>query len=211
MNLTGDSSRALVAATVAAVVAVVAGLAVAGCGGSSSSAPGPSGGNATDRAFAGEMVRHHMLAIQMATLASDRSRSPDIRRLSGGIVSAQRREVATLTAVDRRLAAAGVATGSLGIDQGMAGMDMNLAELRRAQPFDRQFIDMMVPHHRGAIRMARVELARGQNATLRRLAENVVSAQSREIDEMNAMRVKRFGGPVPADGAAPAMNHSMSG
>jgi uncharacterized protein (DUF305 family) len=49
---------------------------------------------------------------------------------------------------------------------------------------DRDFVAMMVPHHEGAIEMAKAELKYGQNAQLRRLAEKIVEDQQREIAVM---------------------------
>jgi uncharacterized protein (DUF305 family) len=93
-------------------------------------------------------------------------------------------------------------------------MDMDTATLRDAKPFDRAFIDAMVPHHQGAIRMARAELARGKSATLHKIAEDIVAAQSREIHEMNDWRTSWYGklspaGGVPSDSGSHASGHSM--
>src|SRR6266436_8432074 len=49
---------------------------------------------------------------------------------------------------------------------------------------DRDFVEMMVPHHQGAIDMAKAELKYGHNEQLRRLAQQIVSTQQREIAVM---------------------------
>ena len=46
---------------------------------------------------------------------------------------------------------------------------------------DRDFVEMMVPHHQGAVDMAQAELKYGHNEQLRRLAREIVDAQQREI------------------------------
>jgi uncharacterized protein (DUF305 family) len=58
--------------------------------------------------------------------------------------------------------------------------------LKGARPFDAKFLEMMVPHHKGAIEMAQVELDKGENAQLKTLAKNIINAQEREVKEMNA-------------------------
>jgi DUF305 family protein family protein len=49
---------------------------------------------------------------------------------------------------------------------------------------DRDFVEMMVPHHQGAVDMAKAELKFGRNEQLRRLAQRIVATQQREIAVM---------------------------
>jgi hypothetical protein len=49
---------------------------------------------------------------------------------------------------------------------------------------DRDFVEMMVPHHQGAVDMAKAELKYGHNEQLRRLAQEIVVAQQQEISVM---------------------------
>jgi uncharacterized protein (DUF305 family) len=157
-------------------------------------------GNPTDRAFVAGMVPHHEAAIEMAEMAQERGESEFVASLADDIVRTQSEEIGTLQDIDAELAAADVAVGDLGLSEAEMAVEHDMSELETAKQFDRAFIDMMVPHHQGAIRMARVELAEGENADLMRLAEQIIDAQSREIDEMNAHRTEEFGGPSPAGG-----------
>jgi Domain of unknown function (DUF305) len=49
---------------------------------------------------------------------------------------------------------------------------------------DRDFAAMMIPHHQGAVDMARVELQFGKNPVLRRLAQGIIVEQLQEIEVM---------------------------
>ena len=64
---------------------------------------------------------------------------------------------------------------------------------------DRDFVAMMVPHHQGAIDMAKAVLRYGHNEQLRRLAQEIVVTQQQEIA---AMRLA-VGEALPPSVAAP--------
>lgn len=68
-------------------------------------------------------------------------------------------------------------------------------------PFDRAFVDAMVPHHRAAIEMAEAAKTRGlTEPDLEQIASDIIASQQREIDQMLDWREQWFGsrklGPV---------------
>ena len=51
---------------------------------------------------------------------------------------------------------------------------------------DRDFLATMIPHHEGAVEMARLVLLHGKDPLVRRLAEEIIAAQQSEIVAMQA-------------------------
>jgi len=85
-------------------------------------------------------------------------------------------------------------------DDEQAAGDQQTVGSRQA-PFDRAFIDAMVPHHRAAIEMAEAAKARGlTQPDLDKIASDIIVSQQREIDQMLGWREQWFGsrklGPI---------------
>lgn len=65
----------------------------------------------------------------------------------------------------------------------MERMDKGMAIRPTGDP-DRDFAAMMIPHHQGAIDMAKAELQYGRDPVLRRLAQGIIVEQQQEIELM---------------------------
>jgi hypothetical protein len=70
------------------------------------------------------------------------------------------------------------------MDQSMAIMDQGMAQAPVVGNPDHDFASMMIPHHQGAVDMAKVELLYGKDPALRRLAQEIIVTQGSEIAVM---------------------------
>ena len=150
--------------------------------------------NDADTTFAQMMIVHHEGTIEMANLAIDKAENPDVVALAERIAQAQGPEIEKMTAW---LEAWGEDVEPMdhgGMD--MDGMDMDgmsqeemmthLDGLAGAE-FDAAFLEGMIAHHEGAVKMAEAELADGENPEALALAEKIIADQQAEITEMQEM------------------------
>jgi uncharacterized protein (DUF305 family) len=72
--------------------------------------------------------------------------------------------------------------------ENQAAMDKMMTDMQTkpSGDVDRDFVAMMIPHHQGAIDMARAELRFGRNEPLRRIAQEIIVDQQQEIAAMHA-------------------------
>ena len=75
-------------------------------------------------------------------------------------------------------------TFALQMMQAMERMDSGMMAAKLTDDPDRDFAAMMIPHHQGAIDMAKAELIYGHDPVLRRLAEGIIVEQQQEIELM---------------------------
>jgi uncharacterized protein (DUF305 family) len=197
-----------------AALALIALVAVAvGCGGDDNSGTtSSSSGNATDAAFITDMTAHHQGAVEMAEVAQKRAEHPEVRQLADNIISAQKGEMSVMDTIGRDMHAMSMhAGGHMGMSQSQMGLDMDMPMLRRAKPFDRAFIDMMVPHHQGAIAMAKQLLKKGEQPALRKMANDIISAQTDEIAQMRKWRKAWYGSAGSPGNSMHGSDDSMHG
>ena len=66
----------------------------------------------------------------------------------------------------------------------MLAMDRAMASAPMTGNPDHDFLAMMIPHHEGAVEMARLLLVHGRDPLVRRLAEEIIAGQQAEITSM---------------------------
>jgi uncharacterized protein (DUF305 family) len=146
-------------------------------------------GKYSDKAFIDAMVPHHQGAIAMAEVALKNAEHEEIIQLSRNIISSQQAEIEELKSIKQEEFGTSNVPMEMSPEQmrGM-GMMMDPQQLANQKPFDEAFIDAMIPHHQSAIEMAQVALENSDNPKIKDLAQNIISAQQREIEQMTQWR-----------------------
>jgi uncharacterized protein (DUF305 family) len=171
---------------------------------------GPGGGMlAGDAArwFIEEMIPHHEDAVAMADLALAQAEHPELKALAAEIKRVQTQEIDQMRAWHQQWYGTAPRPGVM---QGhMRGVMGDPAALNGARPFDKAFIEQMIPHHQMAVMMAAMALPRVDRPELRQLLQSIIAGQSAEIDQMRAWYRAWYGALPPVTG--PGRGHAMGG
>jgi len=151
--------------------------------------------NESDTQFAQMMVIHHEGAIEMADEAAERATTTAVRDLALRIRAAQDPEIDKMEAwlaswgEDAPLEADMMGMEHDGMAMGAMDQQEAMKSLSNASgvQVDREFLELMILHHFGAVEMAEEQVATGQNSGAVDLARDIIEAQESEIAEMKEM------------------------
>lgn len=172
-----------------------------------------------DQAFIDAMTPHHQQAMMMAQMAAKKARYAEVRRMAAKMMRDQQKEIAQLKAWRKTwYGSADVPMDNVmhtmngqtmpgmmhGADKMMAPgsmmglpmkMAMDMAKFRKARgaAVDKMFLQMMMPHHSGAIMMADEALKVTGRSEIRRLSRQIMDKQAKEIGELHRIYHRHFG------------------
>ena len=157
----------------------------------SSVAPSPSvDTQALDIMFAQMMIPHHTQAIEMSDMALSQASSNEVKTLADQIKSEQAPEIAVMRGLlahwgaseEANAAGHSMSTGMMTAD------DMSALSATTGPDFDRLWLQMMVSHHKGAISMANDVLATTTDPEVKKLAQSIIDAQTKEIASIEVLQ-----------------------
>jgi uncharacterized protein (DUF305 family) len=143
-----------------------------------------------DKDFASLMKIHHTGALEMARLQVARGTDPQVKEMAQKMIGEQQREISELDAFlsGNSQNSAGNEKNSAFYDRVMKDMkDMDMDDMDHSGSIDQQFVQLMIPHHQGAITMADQYLKSGaQDEKLKAVANTIKTDQQKEIQQMQA-------------------------
>lgn len=148
-----------------------------------------------DAHFIEQMIPHHEDAITMANLALEKSNREEIRGLAHNIIDSQSREIRQMKEWYKNWFGRELATGDEVMNvhgmmsggrmhMGIMGNDTDMKRLENSADFDKMFIEEMIPHHQMAVMMASMLKNGTSRPEMRQLADDIITAQTKEIGEM---------------------------
>lgn len=159
-------------------------------GGALASAPAPDRSAALfEIDFMEDMIDHHAMAVQMATLCESRAVHEELRSLCTQIRESQSQEIALMQGWLQ-------AWYSDPYQPEMRSGDMRQMEklaALTASEFEIAFMEMMIKHHSKAIKEASTCLEKAYHPELVSLCQDIIETQSREIVQMRAWLCQWYG------------------
>jgi uncharacterized protein (DUF305 family) len=156
-----------------------------------------------DLLFIDSMKIHHQGATQMAEEALQKSKRPEIKQLAQAIIDAQQKEITQMTNWRSTWYPSAAATpmmyhaamsGMMPMTEDMkASMTMAMDLGAADDQFDLRFLNGMIPHHEGAIVMAKDALAKSDRPEIKELAQAILDSQQKEIDQMKQWKKAWYG------------------
>jgi uncharacterized protein (DUF305 family) len=149
-----------------------------------------------DAHFIEQMIPHHEDAITMAQLAETKAKTPEVKQLAKNIINSQGREIdqmkswykdwfgRDLPTGKNVMTQHGMMGGTQSMHMGMMGNETDSARLENAADFDTTFVEDMIPHHQMAVMMASMLKGGSSRPEMRKLADDIIAAQTSEINEM---------------------------
>ncbi len=149
-----------------------------------------------DAHFIEQMIPHHEDAITMSRLAENNAKKLEVKKLAQSIITSQNAEISQmrlwykewfgreLPTGEKVMKQHGMMGGSSGMHMGMMGSEADKLRLETAADFDVAFIENMIPHHQMAVMMASMLKNGTTRPEMKKLADDIVTAQTSEIDDM---------------------------
>ncbi len=144
-----------------------------------------------DLQFIDTMIAHHQGAVEMAKMIGGKTQNAEMLKFAAQIIADQEKEINQMkTWRDEWFKDK---PSALNMEMtGMAdSMKMDMPKLTNSKDrdFDLAFVEMMIPHHVGAVLMSKEALQKSEKTEIKTLAEQIIKAQEAEIKMMENWKI----------------------
>lgn len=142
-----------------------------------------------DLDFASMMIMHHQAAIDMSEVEIAKGTDEHIKTMARNIITAQKEEIVQLNGFINNYKRPEANKNTEMHDELTASMKTmmdTMDKTKMTDNTDRYFAMLMIPHHEGAVTMAKDELRHGKQSGLLTMAQKMITDQTKEINEFEA-------------------------
>ena len=145
-----------------------------------------------DLQFLDTMVPHHQSAVDMAKMISGQTKNADLNKFAEAIIADQNKEIAQMKEWRGKWYEGKPSAMNMEMPGMADSMKMDMSKLASAKDkeFDLKFLDMMTPHHAGAVTMSKEALTKAEHPEIKTLAQQIIQAQEAEIKMMADWKTK---------------------
>lgn len=151
-----------------------------------------------DLRFIDAMSMHHQGAVVMAKEALEKSTRPEIKQLANNIIQSQTKEISQMKrwrttwypqASSQPVAYGGENKSIMPMSAKQQESMMMSQDLGAADDqFDLRFLNTMIPHHEGALVMAKDASSKSTRPEIKQLNQSILTSQQAEIEQMQQWR-----------------------
>jgi uncharacterized protein (DUF305 family) len=146
-----------------------------------------------DQQFLDTMSMHHQSGIQMAELVGSRSAHDELKTLAKKMIDEQQQDISKMQGLRKKWYGDQSDAANMhlpGMQSSMNDMKEKMRQLEASQgdAFDRMFIDMMVKHHQGAMKMASDAISKAQHSEVKGMAKEMRDMQKEEVGKLVAWK-----------------------
>ena len=153
--------------------------------------PAPAASTATDYdlQFIDTMTKHHQMAVTMSDMAVQKASDAKVKEFGRKGAADQKKDIDRLSAWRGQWYPNSVDSASMQLP-GTSSMNMDMSHMQNTSghAFDMMFVDMMIPHHNGAIEMSRDAMQKAQRQELKDFAQETIAKQEKEIAELETWK-----------------------
>ena len=145
-----------------------------------------------DLQFLDTMAKHHQMAVDMIKMSEGTFVHAELKQAGQKMLAEQQKEIDQMKQWREQWYPGAPPAENMQMPGMAASMNMDMSHMQSmsGNAHDTMFIDMMIPHHQGAIDMSRDALTKAEHQELKDMAQKIIADQQKEIDQMKQWKEK---------------------